>query len=100
VTPPVDSGILSGITREVVLEIAAAKKLPVELSTLARERIEAADELFLTGTTIQVAPVTEVDGRPVGSGAPGRLTLGMLDAYLAAVAKDTGAPAVASSRTR
>jgi branched-chain amino acid aminotransferase len=98
VTPPLDSGILSGITREVVLEVARERKLAVELSTLARERIASADELFLTGTTIQVAPVIEVDGQPVGTGAAGRLTLALLDGYLAAVRKDTGAPVVPSGK--
>jgi branched-chain amino acid aminotransferase len=94
VTPPSSAGILCGITREVVLELAAAKGLPVEESVLPRERIEAAGELFMTGTTIQVAPVVEIAGRAVGSGRPGPVALELLDLYVAAVAKDTGAAIV------
>jgi branched-chain amino acid aminotransferase len=90
VTPPLESGILGGITREVVLELAAARDLPVEESPLPRERIDAAAELFLSGTTIQIAPAVDIGGRPIGNGRPGPVTLQLLDDYLAAVAKDTG----------
>jgi len=91
VTPPLDAGILGGITREVVLELADARELFVEESVLPRARIETASELFMSGTTIQVAPVVEIDGRPVADGRPGEISRLLLDDYLAAVAADTGA---------
>lgn len=101
VTPPLRSGILGGITREVVLEIAAARGREVEEATLPRERIERADELFLSGTTIQVTPVIRVGDRTVGDGTPGPVALEFLDAYLAAVRADTGtASGAASDRMR
>jgi branched-chain amino acid aminotransferase len=91
VTPPLRAGILGGITREIVLEIAARRGMVVTESTLSRERLATADELFLTGTTIQVAPIVQVDGVPAGDGRPGPVTLGLLDGYVAAVEAETGA---------
>ena len=91
VTPPGSAGILGGITRSIVIELAREQGIAVTRNTLPRERVSAADELFLTGTTIQVAPVVTVDDRPVGAGRPGPVTLGLLAGYLAAVATDTGA---------
>jgi branched-chain amino acid aminotransferase len=92
VTPALTTGILGGITREVVLELAQAKRLAVEEAVLPRERIETATEVFMTGTTIQVAPVVEIAGRAVGAGRPGPLSLELLEGYLAAVAKDVATP--------
>ncbi len=90
VTPPVRSGILPGITREIVLELAAERGFEVSEETIARDRVAAADELFLSGTTIRVAPVTSVDGSPVADGSPGPVTLALLDDYLARVRDETG----------
>jgi branched-chain amino acid aminotransferase len=92
VTPPLEAGILAGITRDVVVGIARAKGREIEEARLPRERIEAADEVFLTGTSIEVTPVVTVEDRPVGGGAPGPVTREILAAYLEAVATDTGAP--------
>jgi branched-chain amino acid aminotransferase len=89
VTPPLSSGILGGITRELVMELAAARGVPVEESTLARERIETTDELLLSSTTIRIAPAIEIEDRRIGTGRPGPLTLQLLDDYLAAVREDT-----------
>ena len=100
-TPPLRSGILGGITREVVMELGAKRGLKIQEATLPRERIESGDELFLSGTTIQVAPVVEIEDRPMGSGRPGPTTLALLDDYLAAVRADTGAaPPEPSERMR
>jgi branched-chain amino acid aminotransferase len=90
VTPPLRSGILGGITREVVIELARANGRDVAEATLPRERIERADELFLSGTTIQVAPVVSVEDRPIADGRPGPVTIELLDGYLAAVKEDVG----------
>jgi branched-subunit amino acid aminotransferase/4-amino-4-deoxychorismate lyase len=95
VTPPLGSGILGGITREVTLEVAAARGIPVVQDTFSRERLESADEVFLTGTTIQVAPVVALGERAVGGGRPGPVTGILREGYLAAVRADTQAPAAA-----
>ena len=89
VTPPLSSGILGGVTRDVVLEIAAATGRAVTEERLAPGRLEAADEVFLTGTTIQVTPVTRIGERLVASGRPGPVTTGVLQGYLEIVARDT-----------
>lgn len=96
VTPPLSAGILGGVTRDVVLEIARAAGRRVQEERLAAKRLEAADEVFLTGTTIQVAPVTRIGEREIGSGRPGPVTMALLRGYLEVVAQDTGAAAAAS----
>ncbi len=90
VTPPVRAGVLPGITREIVLELAAESGIPVREDTLARERIAAAREVFLSGTTIRVAPVVTVGGTAVGDGRPGPITRSLLASYLARVHEETG----------
>ncbi len=95
VTPPLSAGILGGVTRDVVLELAAAAGRRVQEERLPRKRLESADEVFLTGTTIQVAPVTRIGETAIGDGRPGPVTRELLRAYLEAVAQDTGAPAAA-----
>jgi branched-chain amino acid aminotransferase len=73
-TPPNHAGILEGVTRGAVIELARAAKLPVEEATLTRHDVYAADEVFLTGTAAEVIPVTKCDGRPIGAGKPGPIT--------------------------
>src|SRR5262249_6001734 len=75
VTPPPSENILLGVTRETVMELARR-----ELDRITRERVVdrtelyIADEIFLTGTGAQIAPVVEVDHRPIGAGAIGPLS--------------------------
>lgn len=90
VTPPLGTGILGGITREVVLELIAARGWEIAEETIAPARLDAADEVFLSGTTTQVAPVIQVDDRPVGDGTPGPVARQLLADYLAAVKADSG----------
>lgn len=73
-TAPESNYILAGITREVTLDLARSDGLPVEERPFRVEALEHADELFLTATTTRVLPVTRIDARPVGSGAPGCIT--------------------------
>jgi len=89
VTPPLRSGILGGITREVVLEVAGDAGLPLRQETLAPERVEAADEVFLTGTTIEVTPVVTIGDRPVAAGRPGPITLDLRRRYRERVDAET-----------
>ncbi len=67
VTPPVTADILEGITRDAVMELAEKELgMPTAQRDVDRTELYAADEVFLTGTGFQIAPVVEVDGRPVG----------------------------------
>lgn len=73
-TPPTDAGILEGITREAVMELAAELGIPCREATLTRHDVYVADECFLTGTAAEIVPVVKVDSRPIGDGEPGALT--------------------------
>jgi branched-chain amino acid aminotransferase len=73
-TPGIDSGILEGITRDAVLELARAAQIPVFERVMDRHDIYTADECFLTGTAAEVIPVVECDGRAIGAGKPGPIT--------------------------
>jgi len=80
-TPPLSDGILQGITRDVVLDLARRDGLLTEESSLPPTSLREADEIFLTSTGMEVLPVTRVDGRPVGPGRPGPITLALRRQY-------------------
>ncbi len=80
-TPPVDAGILEGITRNAVIRLAREAKIPVSETTLLRHDIYVADECFLTGTAAEVVPVTSLDGRQIGGGKPGPITCDLLERF-------------------
>lgn len=86
VTHPEGPFILPGISRRVVLRLAAEAGLPVEERPFTPDELLAADEAFLTGTTAEVLPVTRVDDRPVGTGRPGPVTLQLRSAFQALTA--------------
>ena len=69
--PPKDNLMLPGITYDVVLEIAAANGIPHEVRRVMKEELFTADELLLTSSTKEVLAITQLDGKPVGSGKPG-----------------------------
>jgi branched-chain amino acid aminotransferase len=73
-TPPPDAGILEGITRNAVMELAVAAGIECREATLVRHDLYTADECFLTGTAAEVIPVVEIDGRKIGAGVPGPVT--------------------------
>ena len=73
-TPPISAGILEGITRNAVIELARAADIAVQEITLTRHDVYAADECFLTGTAAEVIPVVKCDDRVIGSGKPGPMT--------------------------
>lgn len=73
-TPSIDAGILSGITRETVIDLAREDGLTVHEGTLSRHDVYTADECFLTGTAAEIAPIVKVDQRPIGTGKPGSVT--------------------------
>jgi branched-chain amino acid aminotransferase len=84
-TPPADAGILEGITRNVVLELAAKHNIPHHESTLTRHDVYIADEMFLTGTGAEIIAVTKVDDRTIGTGVQGPITRQLREAFTAAV---------------
>ena len=73
-TPPTDAGILEGITRNCVVQLAEKASIPVQEVTLQRHDVYTADECFLTGTAAEVIAVVEIDGRKIGAGVPGPIT--------------------------
>jgi branched-chain amino acid aminotransferase len=81
VTPPLDAGILPGVTRELTLEIAGAIGVPSSEERVTVERLRAADEAFITSTLKELMGIATVDGAPVGAGRPGPVTMRLLEAY-------------------
>jgi branched-chain amino acid aminotransferase len=73
-TPPVYAGILKGVTRDVVIELANQAGYPVEETILNRYDVYTADEAFFTGTASEVVAIRQVDGRVIGSGKAGPIT--------------------------
>jgi branched-chain amino acid aminotransferase len=73
-TPPPHAGILEGITRNAVIELAKAAGIPFQEATLTRHDVYAADECFLTGTAAEVIAVVKCDDRVIGTGKPGPVT--------------------------
>jgi len=90
-TPPLESGALAGITRDVVLDRArAAGRPPVSEAAIPLDELRAAEELFLTSTGVEVLPVVAIDGTPVGEGRPGPITLDLARAYCDTVDREIG----------
>ena len=73
-TPSMESGMLEGITRDAVIEIARAAGITVREVPLTKHDVYIADECFLTGTAAEVIPVVKVDSRTIGAGVPGPMT--------------------------
>ncbi|OHB74986.1 MAG: branched-chain-amino-acid transaminase [Planctomycetes bacterium RBG_16_64_10] len=73
-TPPDHAGILKGVTRGAVIELAEDAQLPVQQVPLTKHDVYVADECFLTGTAAEVVPVVKVDSRIIGTGVPGPIT--------------------------
>src|SRR5918911_2148456 len=84
-TPHLNAGILEGVTRNAVLELARDAGIPVQEMVLSRHDVYSADECFLTGTAAEVVPVVKVDGRPVGGGKPGPVTRQLRERFQALV---------------
>jgi branched-chain amino acid aminotransferase len=82
-TPPLSAGALHGITRNVVMELARAEGVPVAEPNLTRYEMYTAQECFLTGTGAEIIPVVKIDGRVIGRGKPGPLTLKLEQKYRA-----------------
>jgi branched-chain amino acid aminotransferase len=81
VTPPLDAGILAGITRDVILELARAMDIPTHEQSLRVPQLFGADEAFMTSTIKEAAPIRTIDGQPLGPSGPGPITLRLLTAF-------------------
>ena len=91
--PPKDHHMLPGITYDLVLELAAANGIPVEIGKFDEARIRRAEELWLTSSTKEVLAITQLDGKPVGNGKPGTLFWRMHALYQDYKARVMRAPA-------
>ena len=80
-TPATHDGILEGVTRGVILKLCNQLQVPCAEKSLQRHDLYIADECFLTGTAAEVAPITKIDGRPIGTGHPGPITQKLMQAF-------------------
>jgi branched-chain amino acid aminotransferase len=80
-TPPLDAGLLAGITREFLFEVGEGVGIPIREQTLHDADLFGADEAFLTSTTRELVPVVRVDERTIGNGRPGPVTNALLQAF-------------------
>lgn len=85
-TAPATNHILHGVTRAFTLELCAGLGIPARERAFTADELRSADEIFFTGTTTEIRPTVELDGRPVGSGRPGEITRALSEAYRRAVA--------------
>lgn len=81
ITPSLHIGVLDGITRKTVIDIATELKIPAEEKTFTRYDIYIADECFLTGTAAEIIPVVKVDSREIGDGKPGKITFKLMEHF-------------------
>jgi branched-chain amino acid aminotransferase len=75
VTAPITGDILEGITRRTMMQFARDEEIPIEERAIDRSELYIADEAFFCGTGVQIAPIATIDGRPVGDGKPGPITM-------------------------
>jgi branched-chain amino acid aminotransferase len=80
-TPSLDCGLLDGITRSIVLQLAKEQNITVEEGRFTPTQLCQSDECFLTNTSMEIMPVTSVDRKPIGNGKPGPLTRTLCDLF-------------------
>ena len=85
ITNDIDASIVVGITRDSVLKIARDSGVPVEIRPMTLADLELADEVFFSGTAVEITPIKEVDGRVVGDGKPGPITRKLQEIFFDAV---------------
>lgn len=84
-TPPAGALVSCGITRDTVLKLSYQLGYPLQEERFTREKLYAAEEVFLTGTAAEITPVREIDGRLIGAGRPGPITQTLQTVYCATV---------------
>jgi branched-chain amino acid aminotransferase len=90
-TPAAGLGILEGITRQVVIELAGENRIPLHETRLRPSDLYRADECFLTNTSMEIMPVVKADGIKIGDGKPGPTTRFLKEAYRDRVRLECGA---------
>ena len=80
-TPPASASILSGITRDTIFTLADGLGIPTQETTISREQLYSADEIFMTGTAAEVTPVRQVDHMTIGNGSCGPVTKKLQDTF-------------------
>lgn len=90
-TAPTSEGVLPGITREAVMELAGALGVTVQEVALPVEALQMVDEAFLTSSLLGIMPLTRVADQPIGAGRPGPVTLQLMRTYDLLVKRETGA---------
>jgi len=81
ITPPTYIGLLEGVTRNTVMDLARQVGIPVEEKVFTLHDVYNADECFLTGTAAEVIPTVKVDGRPIADGKPGKITRELISVF-------------------
>jgi branched-chain amino acid aminotransferase len=90
ITPRFGTGILPGVTRVVVFEIATQAGIKVKEKYVRLDELLQADEAFITNSLIEIVPVTEAGGKKIGKGKPGTISKKLMKAYKELVKKETG----------
>jgi branched-chain amino acid aminotransferase len=80
-TPPLDAGILEGITRDAIIEVAKAAGIEVREMAMTKHDVYIADECFLTGSAAEAIPVVRIDSRTIGDGKPGPITRDLIERF-------------------
>ena len=96
-TPPIDAGLLPGITRAFIFEVGADVGIDVREAVLRDADLFGADECFLTSTTREVVPIVQVEDRKIGSGVPGPVTRALLDGFRKKAISSAPAPSALRS---
>ncbi|MCL4810997.1 MAG: aminotransferase class IV [Vicinamibacteraceae bacterium] len=94
-TPPIEAGLLAGITRAFVFDLGLETDIPVREGLLREDDVWQADEAFITSTTREIVPVVRVSGRVIGPGSPGPITRRLMEVYRACAARLVSAGAAA-----
>lgn len=81
-TPSLGDGVLEGLTRKTLFEMARLQNIPMKEASLTQQDFLTADECFVTSTTRNIVPVTSIERQSIGSGSPGKITMDLLKRYL------------------
>ena len=81
ITPPIEAGILPGVTRRVIIDLASSLGIKVAQEAVSVERLLNAEEVFITNSVIEIMPIASVDGRTVGAGSRGKVTERIAEGY-------------------
>lgn len=96
VTAPLSDQILPGITRKLILRLADQIQVPVVQESIHRDSLSLLEELFLTGTTMEILPIVQVERQTIGSGIPGPIARQLHQAYRSVIESECGAPPISS----